>query len=398
MKRFLAALALLPALALAATTVPPSLINPAGSTTGQAILSSGPSTAPTWGTVSAGLLAPIAANSLLGNASGSSAAPGEVPVPSCSTANSALKYTSGTGMSCGTTFALTTGNLGQFASTTSAQLATVISNETGSGALVFGTSPTLTTPVISSITNTGTLTLPTSTDTLVGRATTDTLTNKTLTSPTVNTATVSGGTINNTAIGGTTPSTGAFTTLSASSTVSGTGFSTYLASPPAIGSTTASTGRFTTLQATSTITPSSTAGIVGTTTNDSANAGSVGEYVTATAGPTALTTGTNTNITSISLTAGDWDVTGTIFFATGVGDTMTSAAVSVNDTSATHPAIPLYNNPGNVNLTASLGLTVIAPVRRFSLASTTTVYLVATGSHSGGTLNATGMIRARRIR
>jgi len=39
---------------------------------------------------------------------------------------------------------------------------------------------TLTTPVISTISNTGTLTLPTSTDTLVGRATTDTLTNKTI--------------------------------------------------------------------------------------------------------------------------------------------------------------------------------------------------------------------------
>lgn len=42
------------------------------------------------------------------------------------------------------------------------------------------TSPALTTPSISSIVNTGTLTLPTSTDTLVGRATTDTLTNKTI--------------------------------------------------------------------------------------------------------------------------------------------------------------------------------------------------------------------------
>jgi hypothetical protein len=41
------------------------------------------------------------------------------------------------------------------------------------------TNKTLTTPVISSISNTGSLTLPTSTDTLVGRATTDTLTNKT---------------------------------------------------------------------------------------------------------------------------------------------------------------------------------------------------------------------------
>jgi hypothetical protein len=47
------------------------------------------------------------------------------------------------------------------------------------------TNKTLTTPIISTISNTGTITLPTSTDTLVGRATTDTLTNKTLTSPTL---------------------------------------------------------------------------------------------------------------------------------------------------------------------------------------------------------------------
>lgn len=48
-------------------------------------------------------------------------------------------------------------------------------------------------------------------------------------------------------VGATTPNTGAFTTLSASSTVSGTGFSTYLASPPAIGGTAPSTGKFTSL-------------------------------------------------------------------------------------------------------------------------------------------------------
>ena len=49
------------------------------------------------------------------------------------------------------------------------------------------TNKTLTTPIISSISNTGTLTLPTSTDTLVGRATTDTLSNKTLVAPALGT-------------------------------------------------------------------------------------------------------------------------------------------------------------------------------------------------------------------
>ena len=76
------------------------------------------------------------------------------------------------------------------------------------------TNKTLTAPVIATIVNSGTLTLPSSTDTLVGRATTDTLTNKTITGAVITT-----GSINNTPIGASTANTGAFTTLAASGAV-----------------------------------------------------------------------------------------------------------------------------------------------------------------------------------
>jgi Chaperone of endosialidase len=59
------------------------------------------------------------------------------------------------------------------------------------------------------------------------------------------------GTINNVSIGQSTAAAGSFTNLSSSGTVSGSGFSTYLASPPAIGGTAAAAGTFTTLSATS---------------------------------------------------------------------------------------------------------------------------------------------------
>src|ERR1035437_3698575 len=58
------------------------------------------------------------------------------------------------------------GNLSQFGSTTSAQLAGIMSDETGTGALVFATSPTLVTPILgtpTSITLTNATGLPVAT-------------------------------------------------------------------------------------------------------------------------------------------------------------------------------------------------------------------------------------------
>lgn len=88
---------------------------------------------------------------------------------------------------------------------------------------------------------------------------------------------------------------GAFTTLSASSTVSGTGFTNYFASPPAIGSTAAAPGTFTTLTFNTQLvsaggTPTIASGACGTGTNGSLGAGSTnqsGEVVIASASTTS---------------------------------------------------------------------------------------------------------------
>lgn len=72
-----------------------------------------------------------------------------------------------------------------------------------------------------------------------------------LNSLTTPSATITGGSIAGAPISG---STGSFTTLAASSTVSGAGFTAFMASPPAIGSSAPSTGAFTTLTTTGNVT------------------------------------------------------------------------------------------------------------------------------------------------
>jgi len=67
---------------------------------------------------------------------------------------------------------------------------------------------------------------------------------------------ITGGAINGTLIGNSSPSNGAFTSLSASGEVSGVGFANYLNAPPTIGGVTANTGAFTTLSAANTLTAS----------------------------------------------------------------------------------------------------------------------------------------------
>ena len=118
----------------------------------------------------------------------------------------------------------------------------------------------------------------------------------------INSVAITSGSINGTTIGATTASTGAFTTLSASSTVSGTGFSTYLASPPAIGGTTAAAGKFTTLEYTGTLTGGTGVIAIGTNQIYKDASGKVGINVTPSGATDAKlqVTGGTTNVTTLA--------------------------------------------------------------------------------------------------
>lgn len=162
-----------------------------------------------------------------------------------------------------------------------------------------------------------------------------------------------------------------------------------------------STGVFTINNAafTGTITPSTTAGIVGTTLADNANAGSVGEYVTATqSSAVSLASGVGSNITSISLTAGDWDVSGIINFVPANTTVVTNMTAGITTTSATLGVLGTFVGVSIPYTSTGGGSTFATPAVRINVSSTTTVYLVALQAFSASTMTATGFIRARRVR
>lgn len=143
-------------------------------------------------------------------------------------------------------------------------------------------------------------------------------------------------------------------------------------------------------------TPLSTSGIVGTITNDNANAGSFGEYATNTTSSTSLTTSVVANCTSVSLTAGDWDVTGVVQFNAGATTTIQYIIGGISTTSATLGTLGTFSQLTNQTTGAITYLT--APTVRISVASTTTVFLVGESVFGVSTMNCSGLIRARRVR
>lgn len=145
-----------------------------------------------------------------------------------------------------------------------------------------------------------------------------------------------------------------------------------------------------------------------TGTNDDAAAGKVGEMISSSVvsgSAISLSTTTDKTVTSISLTAGDWDVSGTVYFIGAAGTTITICIGSISSTDnakdTTAGKFGILFGSGVTQFSGGGFLTIETPSIpsfRLSLAATTTIYLVAYGDFGVSTLKAYGRISARRIR
>lgn len=149
-------------------------------------------------------------------------------------------------------------------------------------------------------------------------------------------------------------------------------------------------------------------GYKGTNTNNNSATGFIGEYVEsviASGSAVALTTATAKDVTTISLTAGDWDVEFISEFTGGatttvnylVGSVSSGATNTLDQTNGRFVA----HNFGAATLfnavpSALFGFAGITA--RFSLSATTTIRAVAQASFGTSTCSAYGVLRARRVR
>lgn len=236
----------------------------------------------------------------------------------------------------------------------SANLATALTDETGTGKAAFATSPTFTTSIIMNGTSSGmttvqagsaasgTLTLPAATDTLIGKATTDTLTNKTF---------------NSTATGNILQ----------------------------VSSVTVSAGQY-----------------PGTTTNDSATAGNVGEVISASVASgsaVSLSSASAVQVTTVSLTAGNWDCRAMVDFTDAGSTTYSLVKGGISQTTANIPGSPCtclvtQEDLGQVAPHPTLN---IGPTGE-PIASTTSIFLNVNATFAVSTTKAYGVLECRRVR
>lgn len=128
------------------------------------------------------------------------------------------------------------------------------------------------------------------------------------------------------------------------------------------------------------------------------SAGTIGEQIrsaVASGSAVSVSTGTNTDITSISLTAGVWDVSTIAMFKGTITGTIFQASISTTSVTGGVKGDNFVETP--IPPTAAADNTLTIPSWRLILTSTTTVYLVVAAAYTVGTLTCYGRLSATRV-
>lgn len=150
-----------------------------------------------------------------------------------------------------------------------------------------------------------------------------------------------------------------------------------------------------------------TSGVIaqGRSTNTNPPSGYIGEFSSSNivAGfAISLSTNTAASITSLSLTAGDWNIWGAIAFQSGLTTNITQMISAISNANNTLPSTVIgvdYNQSINNYTSFVPGITTFSfPVAegRVSFSSTTSIYLIAQATFTVSTLIAYGCLYARR--
>lgn len=107
------------------------------------------------------------------------------------------------------------------------------------------------------------------------------------------------------------------------------------------------------------------------------------------------------NETGLTLTPGDWDISGSVLFAGVASTSLTRGYIGIGTAKGTTTTGVAEKNSSrfqDISISGTPRFTLVTPTFRVSISNTTTYYLKSNSTFTVSTLSEVGTIRARRVR